>query len=132
MDWSEIQDKDLIQACSRYGEYFFNNTKTFKYTPFEPIYQQGPTCGLTALGMYLKLGTDEKIKNIILNEAKNMEYSLKGEMFSCRSMYNLTKNFIDKKVELYNGYLSCDTIIKFLLNGGIMLVPYPFKLILIK
>lgn len=123
---SEISDTDLLQACNRFGDYFFNNSKQYKYTSFKPMYQQGPTCGLTALGMYCGIESSNDVEKIILEEAKNLGFTIQGEMFSTKHMCELTKKFTDNKVELYDGYLDSQEIKNFLLNGGVLLVPYPF------
>lgn len=117
-------DKDLLLACNRFGDYFFTYTKEFRYTSFTPVYQKGPTCGLTALGMYM--GVDFKGIERILEEARGFGFTKSGEMFSARDMCSLTKNSVEKKIELFTGYLHCDQVIEFLKNGGVMLVPYPF------
>lgn len=118
------QDRDLSIACDRFGEYFYTYAKQFRYKSFKPVYQKGPTCGLTALGMYL--GFDFNGIEKILQQARSSGYTKSGEMFSACSMCTLTESFTDKKVELFNGYLHCEEIVKFLADGGVMLVPYPF------
>lgn len=125
MDATELHE-DLLQACNRFGDYFESNTKKYHYISFSPIYQNGPTCGLTALGMYCRMSPNE-VESIIVQEAKNLGFTHKGEMFSTKNMGTLTEKMIEKKVEIFTGYLSCDKIIDFLLEGGIMLVPYPYK-----
>lgn len=115
-------NEELMQACQRF-QICDELPEQIAYTPFESILQEGPQCGLIALAMYLKLAKQEVHE--LFKIAQSLNFTFNGEMFSAEDMCTLTKKYTDKKVEVYSGNLSSNQIIEFLLNQGILLVPYP-------
>lgn len=95
------------------------------YRQFRPLKQKGPTCGLVALSMLLN--NDVKVEDL-LKQANDKKYSINGEMFSVDYLLDLldTNKTSDLKTWLHEGCLETVDVIEFLLNGGAMLVPYPF------
>lgn len=100
------------------------------YRKFQPQKQIGPTCGLVALSILLgnKVTAEE-----LLTQARGKGYSINGEMFSAKYLLDLLKENLDRcefgegcKVWLHEGSIETVDVMQFLLEGGAMLVPYPF------
>lgn len=113
---------DLHKICERFNLTELSEPKQVCYKPVEGVIQEGPQCGLVALAMLLENPTKEAVLKL-LNEAQAAGFTYNGEMFSAKDMLELTKNSLQNKLTLYSGLLDSDEIKKFLLDGGLMLVP---------
>lgn len=126
MDFSWASNyPDLQTMCKRFNLSELYSPVQVKYKSFKSIIQQGPQCGLVALAMCMESPTRETVDKLF-NDAIEAGYTFHGEMFSCRKMYELAVFNIMSKVTLYEGLLDSLEIKEFLLDGGVMLVPYPF------
>lgn len=123
---------ELREACLKNNICLNGPPAEFRYKHFESIQQVGPTCGLVALSMMLNgvLPAAE-----ILNIAKSERYTNNGEMFSCKAMLELAQkvlhltNVKGVNMSLHSNGLYSDWVIKRLLGGTVVLVPYPFHLL---
>lgn len=121
---------ELREACIKSNICHDRAPFSYKYRYFESIPQIGPTCGLVALSMLVngKATPDE-----LLSIAKSKGYTSNGEMFSCKQMDKLAEEALslaeieNVNCELRYGCLCNSETVKRLLNGAVMLVPYPFK-----
>lgn len=120
------ENEVLLTAFNRFNINYTDPDLKFSYTAFTSLLQKGPQCGLVALAMYCGLKAEE-IKDLF-QFAKEKEFTYQGEMFSVDDMCKLTRFYVNKQVEVYSGELYNRFIIDFLLNKGVMLVPYPFLL----
>lgn len=121
---------ELWDSCSRNKLCLQEPPFRYKYRHFDSIIQVGPTCGLVALSMLVdgEVAADE-----ILNITKSQGFSHNGEMFSCKNMAKIAEK-VFSLAELDNitfsvkngGLFSKETIDK-LLDGAVLLVPYPFE-----
>lgn len=101
------------------------NPLRYSYTPIPSYVQEGPQCGLVALAMIMQNATKESVQDL-LETAKAANFTYNGEMFSVQEMCLLAKTKLtDNKVEVYCGNLNRKFVKEFLLNGGLILVPYP-------
>lgn len=101
------------------------NPLRYSYTPIPSYVQEGPQCGLVALAMVMQNATKESVEDL-LETAKAANYTYNGEMFSAQEMCQLARTKLpDNRVELYCGNLNQKFIREFLLNSGLILVPYP-------
>lgn len=99
----------------------------FNYTQTASIIQNGPQCGLVALAM-IKNETDKDTVKELMKLAIQKNYTYNGEIFSAQDMCDLAKEALpNRTVELYNGNLNDNKIKEFILNNGVMLVPYPLE-----
>lgn len=118
---------ELVDMYSLYGYDHLMCPTSYKYTPIPYYKQEGPQCGLAALAMIMKQATKENVDDLF-ECAKAAGYTNHGEMFSARQMCLLAKSKLpDYKISLFKGNLNRNKIKHFLLNGGLMLVPYPFS-----
>uniref|UniRef100_A0A1E1W6Z9 Actin maturation protease n=1 Tax=Pectinophora gossypiella TaxID=13191 RepID=A0A1E1W6Z9_PECGO len=127
----ETKYQDLWEACAKYKLCLYEPPYKYKYKQFEPIMQVGPTCGLVALSM---LVNGEVSPDEILNISKLEGYTSNGEMFSCKNMVKLAEKVLslaeieNVSFNLKTGGLFSEDIIEKLLNGAVLLVPYPFHI----
>lgn len=130
--WAD-KNQELKETCIKNSICLYKDPFKYKIRDFESIQQVGPTCGIVAVSMLLngRLTTLQ-----ILNLAKDLGYTNNGEMFSCKQLADLARQALDLAnidnitVRVQKGtLLSQDTIDK-LLDGAVMLVPYPFLFIL--
>lgn len=130
-DWASSIE-ELKTACQRHGVCLYAEPSIWRYTNFESILQVGPTCGLVALSMLLqKAMTPDNILKI----AKYLGYTNNGEMFSVKNMFSLIE-YVLKKVNIDNLAVErCkqkifdERVVQALIDGSVMLVPYPLKLL---
>lgn len=122
---------ELQQACIKNQICLNSPPYKFQYQLLPTIRQNGPTCGLVALCMALNGHIQQEE---LLFFARHMGFTNNGEMFSCRNMMQLTKRILssnegyrDVVVELQQGDLCSIKTEKRLLQGSLMLVPYPFQ-----
>lgn len=121
---------ELREACVKNNVCLYDPPHQFTYKHFDSIQQVGPTCGLVALSMMLN-GTISPAE--ILNIAKSELYTNNGEMFSCKSMLKLAQQVVKLTelkgvdINLHVDGLYSDALIKRLLGGSVLLVPYPFQ-----
>lgn len=122
-----LEFPELRQSCMKYNICISEPPFRYSYKWFESILQIGPTCGLVALSMLVK---GEASPDELLSIAKLEGYSNNGEMFSCEQMVRLAEKAhslaeIDNvKCTLKQGGLFSTEIVKILLNGAVLLVPY--------
>lgn len=123
----------LARVCSMLSPKACRLKKTEK----EPIIQEGPTCGLAAISMLLG-GSPTADK--LLQIARHRKYTRNGEMFSVSNLFDLIESVLKDQqtqetncpknnvqcLRLFKGKLNCESIKQVLLNGGCLLVPYPF------
>lgn len=120
---------DIQKICRLFQLTALENPLRYSYTPIRSVLQNGPQCGIVALAMIVNhTQTDENATNKVMQVALEKEYTYNGEIFSAIDMYELTRATFGSKrnVELYEGDLNDTRIIEFMLNEGILLVPYPF------
>lgn len=138
----------LARVCSMISP------KSCRLKKIQPQLQEGPTCGLAALSMLLGgHPTVDKLLQIARHKkyTRNGEMFSASNLFnlienvllkdqSCGHGANYTSSDGDvdtttvnncyridvQCLSLFNGKLNCDTIKQVLLNGGCLLVPYPF------
>lgn len=123
--FSKYPELDKLYKLFGYEELL--NPLRYHYTPIPSCVQEGPQCGLVALAMLMQNSSKNAI-NELFECAKNANFTYNGEMFSVENMCELAKTKLkDIKIEVYRGNLSCKYIKEFLLNGGFMLVPYPYS-----
>lgn len=120
---------ELKDACHKNAMCLYYPPFQYKYKYFESIIQIGPTCGLVALSM---LVNGEATPDELLSIAKLEGYTSNGEMFSCKQMVKLAEK-VHSLTEIGNvrctlrkGGLFSNETIERLLNGAMLLVPYPF------
>lgn len=133
MDFSWAQSyPDLHKICTLFQMTELVNPIKFKYKMLQQFLQDGPQCGLIALAMCIGNPTKESVEKLYVS-AKNHSFTYNGEMFSVREMADLAKEHLpsETEIEVHNGSLDSDFIQTFLLNGGIMLVPYPLQYLMI-
>lgn len=124
--WAEPYP-DLHSACTRFDLREIRNPTEFAYRPLQGLLQEGPQCGLVALAIALDSPSRDTVDRL-LGDARRLAYSRSGEMFSARNMHQLAELHADRrKVELHEGTLDTQPVREFLLDGGLMLVPYPFS-----
>lgn len=125
-----VDHPELREACFKYSICYERPPYRYKYRHFESILQIGPTCGLVAMSM---LVNGEATPDELLSIAKLEGYTSNGEMFSCKQMVKLAEKTyslaeIDKvSCKLKRGGLFSSDIIERLINGAVLLVPYPFS-----
>lgn len=127
-EWAS-EHPQLQEACAKNNLCLHDTPFRYRYKEFESILQVGPTCGLVALSM---LVNGEVAADEILNITKLEGFTHNGEMFSCKYMSKLVEK-VFSIVELDNveysvkngGLFSKETVDK-LLEGAVLLVPYPF------
>ena len=121
--------EELREACARNQICYENPPFKYKYKYFKSIKQIGPTCGLVALSMSVNGAVSPEE---LLSIAKLEGFTSNGEMFSCKQMVKLTEK-VHSLAEIENvscmlkrgGLFSSETIER-LINGAVLLVPYPF------
>lgn len=105
--------------------------KSCRLKCIQPVLQEGPTCGLTALSMLMN---GHPPPDELLRLARRQNYTRNGEMFSADQLFALTQTVIEMNqnenanivAHLYKGKIFGDSIKQVLLMGGCLLVPYPF------
>lgn len=117
---------EIYKICTLFQLNEVSNPLKYAYKSLKSIIQNGPQCGLVALAMCMENVCEETV-NSIVEFAKKNHYTHNGEMFSVNEMANLTKEFLKNSyVDIFDQELNCEYIKKFLLDGGFLLVPYPF------
>ncbi|XP_014365045.2 UPF0692 protein CG33108 [Papilio machaon] len=125
-EWAS-SELDLRKACITYQICLTRAPFRYKYKHFQYILQEGPTCGLVALSMFVR---GEVAPEELLNLSKFLGYSNNGEMLSCKDMAKLAERVLSlAEMEnitctLKKGGLYSQEIIEDLFNGAILLVPY--------
>lgn len=124
-EWAD-KYPNVQKICRLFDYSVLSNPLRYNYKCIKSIIQDGPQCGLVALAMMLEGSTKDTV-NEIFKTAKKLNYTYNGEMFSAADMCALTKTFLpNRNIKLHSGNLFDNHIKEFLLNGGCMLVPYPF------
>lgn len=124
-EWAD-KYPNVQKICRLFDYSIISNPLRYNYKFVESIIQDGPQCGLVALAMIIEGSTKDTV-NEIFETAKKLNYTYNGEMFSAADMCALTKTFLpNRNIKLHSGNLCDDYIKEFLLEGGCMLVPYPF------
>lgn len=127
-EWAS-ENLELWEACAKNSICPQNAPFDYKYTPFESILQVGPTCGLAALSMLVR---NKVTASAMLDITRTEGYSNKGEMLSCKDMVKLAEKVFrlaeleNVNCTLVNGELYSNDVIDKLLEGAVLLVPYPF------
>lgn len=115
-----------IQKMCRLFDLTENPVK-YSYTRVVSVLQKGPQCGLVALAMITN-EPNENTVNKLMEIAVKQGYTYNGEIFSASDMCELARTVLcDQNVQLYEGNLNDNKVKEFLLNGGFLLVPYPFS-----
>lgn len=115
----------LARVCS------ILSPKSCRLKRIEPVLQEGPTCGLTAITMLLG---GMPTAGQLLHVARERKYTRNGEMFSANQLFELlcssakdsSAPMATAKMSLHCGGLDCAQVQQVLRNGGCLLVPYPF------
>lgn len=116
---------EVEKVCNLFGLYPLQNPLKYSYTSIPGYIQEGPQCGLVALAMISQYPTKDIIDDLV-KEAKILNYTYNGEMFSVKDMCHLAQTALcQRRIEIYNGDINNSFVKEFLLNNGLMLVPYP-------
>ncbi|KAJ8960230.1 hypothetical protein NQ318_003955 [Aromia moschata] len=123
-DWAK-QFPEVYKICTLFQLIEVSNPVKYSYKSLSGFLQDGPQCGLVALAICIGPPGAELIKNLY-ESAKLQNFTYNGEMFSADFLANLAKQHLpcNTNVEVYNGDLDDERIKEFLLDGGIILVPY--------
>uniref|UniRef100_A0A182XXQ1 Actin maturation protease n=1 Tax=Anopheles stephensi TaxID=30069 RepID=A0A182XXQ1_ANOST len=126
--YPEIQKACFLNRVCQYAP-----PRELRVQNVEPILQNGPTCGLTALSMIFDGAPSSKA---LLELAVARGYSNNGEMFSARQLNELFEQVLEENrhlVEykpvthtLVGGWMDDPNIQVKLRLGAMFLVPYPF------
>lgn len=124
--WAEPYP-ELYKICTLFQMNELSNPLRYCYKSLNGYLQDGPQCGLVALAICSGKPNQETVHNLY-EIAKNRDFTKVGEMFSVQNMTDLAKDFLmgSATAEVYDGDLNDEKIRKFILNGGMLLVPYPF------
>lgn len=123
--WAE-QFPELLKILTLFELTHLSNPIKYRYKYIPSILQDGPQCGLVALAMCTSENQNETVK-LIFEQAKKQNFTFNGEIFSVQYMASLAKAFLkDCKIDVFEGELNTNIIEDFLLDGGLILVPYPF------
>lgn len=131
---------ELQKACYLSRVCMTISPKACRLKCVRPILQEGPTCGLAALSM---LTDGDPSAEELLYQARRSNFTRNGEMFSARNLFELVDSVLNDgnnkngiasdrcrqhgiKARLYEGRIYSETIKQVLLDGGCLLVPYPF------
>uniref|UniRef100_A0A182NL80 Actin maturation protease n=1 Tax=Anopheles dirus TaxID=7168 RepID=A0A182NL80_9DIPT len=125
------QYPEIQEACFRNRVCQYAPPRELRVQNVEPIPQNGPTCGLTALSMIFDGAPSAKV---LLELAVARGYSNNGEMFSARQLNELFEQVLDENrhlVEykpvthtLVGGWMDDPNIQIKLRLGAMFLVPY--------
>lgn len=128
--YPEIQKACFLNRVCQYAP-----PRELRVQNVEPILQNGPTCGLTALSMIFDGAPSA---TALLEQAVTRGYSNNGEMFSARQLNELFEQVLEENrhlVEykpvthtLVGGWMDDPNIQIKLRLGAMFLVPYPFFL----
>lgn len=122
--WAE-QYPELYKVITLFQLSEVANPIKYSYKSIEAISQEGPQCGLVALAMCTGVNGKDNLKTIF-ESAKHQHFTHNGEIFSVHYMHSLANEFLKPcKIQIFEGDLNCNKIEEFLLNGGLILVPYP-------
>nr|CAH7765056.1 unnamed protein product [Callosobruchus chinensis] len=126
--WAELYP-EIYKICHLFKLHEVSNPVKFSYKSLKELTQNGPQCGLVALAMCLGR-SDRETVNELYKTAKGLGYTYNGEMFSVQDMFHLASIFLSKdaSASVHEGDLNSEQIKQFLLQGGLMLVPYPFPM----
>lgn len=122
--WAE-KYSDLYKTLKLFRPKHLANPIKYKYTPFESLLQDGPQCGLVALATCTSGNQNDNLKSIF-EYAKQQGFTYNGEIFSVQYMADLAKKFLKNSIiNIYEGNVNSEKIKDFLLEGGLILIPYP-------
>lgn len=122
-----VQFPELHKILTLFQLTHLSNPIRYRYKSIPSILQDGPQCGLVALAMCRSENQNETLK-FIFELAKQQDFTFNGEIFSVQYMANLAKECLKNcEIDEFEGDINCNIIEEFLLDGGMMLVPYPFK-----
>lgn len=121
--YPELQDLCRF-GCSYKEE--LTDARKYSYTPIPSYIQEGPQCGLVALAMIMQNATKDCVEDLF-NSAKARNFTYNGEMLSVDYMIELaTAKLKNYTIRVHEGHLHNSFICDFLLDSGLMLVPYPY------
>lgn len=87
--------EEVIRALNR-SKYGRDESKQYElvvYRPADSILQEGPQCGIVALAMAMKYQSNSiTVENLML-KAKELLYTIQGELFDARVIPNLCQEF---------------------------------------
>lgn len=121
--------KDVLNGCSRYLSGDDDRPEHIAFQRVTPILQEGPTCGLVAVGMVASKVPRNWTVQELLEDAQSLGFSKSGEMFSVNNMASFVNHVLGNyfTVELFSNGLSAqrDKIFDDLINAkALYLVPY--------
>lgn len=118
---------EIEKVCKLFSYDQLLKPRRYSYTPTTCYVQEGPQCGLVALAIIANSPTKDAVQRLY-EHAKMLNYTYNGEMFSIHEMCELSKReLVNHDVKMYDGDINNSFIKEFLLKGGLMLVPYPYK-----
>ncbi|KAJ3649236.1 hypothetical protein Zmor_020989 [Zophobas morio] len=121
--WAENYP-EVHKVCTLFTLTELNDPVKYSYKALEGFTQDGPQCGLVALGMYMGSPTKESIQ-LLLETAQRQGYTNNGEIFSAHDMAELAKIHLKSTdIQVYSGLLNTKEIKEILLQGANLLVPY--------
>ncbi|CAF1325030.1 unnamed protein product [Rotaria sordida] len=115
---------EVIQAYNR-SKFSRDETKKYElivYKPIESVLQDGPQCGIVALAMAMNIHSCNTTVENIFEKAKELLYTIQGELFDARVIPNLCQQF-NLKATLHQ-WTNITDLIECLKSNYICLVPY--------
>lgn len=124
--WAK-DDPNLQRACYFGRVCLYSSPHEFKYnSQIKGILQVGPTCGLTAISMFMEgnVAADE-----LLEKSKAKGFTNNGEMFSTYNFYKILSEELQccskrNETKVWTGPLDCDEIRNELKQGSFLFVAY--------
>ncbi|CAF4788133.1 unnamed protein product, partial [Rotaria sp. Silwood1] len=120
----ETWPEEVIRAVNR-SKFGRDETKKYElivYKPIPSILQDGPQCGLVALAMAMNIHSYNITVQNIFEKAKELLYTIQGELFDARIIPNLCKQF-NLKATLHQ-WTNITDLIECLKSNYVCLVPY--------
>lgn len=128
MDYSWAENyPEIHKICTLFQMTELCNPIKYNYKSLNGYIQDGPQCGLVALTM-CRGSPNKDTVNLLYDYAKTKGYTFNGEIFSVDDMADLAKYYLpcNTVVNIFEGNLFSIRIKDFLLDEGMILVPYPY------
>ncbi|CAM4878456.1 unnamed protein product [Rotaria socialis] len=116
---------EVVRAFNR-SKFSRDETKHYElvvYKPIPSILQEGPQCGIVALAMAMNLHSCNNITvQSIFEKAKELLYTIQGELFDARVVPNLCQQFNVKAI--IHRWANITDLVECLKSSHVCLVPY--------
>ncbi|CAF0904360.1 unnamed protein product [Adineta steineri] len=115
---------EVIRAYdrSKFGRDKMKKYELIVYKPIEPILQDGPQCGIVALAMAMNINSCNTTVQNIFNKAKELLYTIQGELFDARIIPDLCKQF--NLTATLHRWTNITDVIDCLKSHHVCLIPY--------